>query len=188
MHEQHPEYFKQYRKNFRYFVFDKEPTIGDDIPSSANYAFGIHAPSSDQYCGFEKDLHYHVLIECETEKRKGFNIPCLYSTFCILIADCIELELHGDTIKRLQIARQYNAKENKTLLSQTRRKIALVQIKRDKGIQTCMLPTATIVRLQRILQGSTASSVYKMLDILNDGYGCINTTNLHFSFDASKCT
>ena len=28
MHEQHPDFFKQHRKNFRYLVLEKEPWIG----------------------------------------------------------------------------------------------------------------------------------------------------------------
>ena len=186
MHEQHPDYFKQYRKKFRYFIFDKEPEVGCDIPPGSNYAFGIHASSSDHYCGYEKQPHYHVLMECQSEKRKGFNIPCLYSTFCLLIEDCIELKFQGDIIKRLQIARQYNASDNKTLLSHGRRKVPLVQIRRDKCIQTCDIPTATMVRFQRLLLGSSAPDIFKILDILNDGYGCINTANLNFSYDVSK--
>ena len=185
MHEQHPDFFKQYRKNFRYFIFDKEPKVGCDIPPGSNYAFGIHATCSDQYCGYEKHPHYHVLVECESEKRKGFTIPCLYATYCLLIADCIELKFYGDIFKRLEIARQYNAKE-KNLLSQSKRKVPLVQIRRDKSSQTCVIPTATIVRFQQLLEGPSASIIFKVLDILNDGYGCINSANLHFSYDATK--
>ena len=187
MHEQHPDFFKQYRKSFRYFVFEKEPKVGEDIPADSNYAFGIHVPSSDHFCGFEQQPHYHALVQCgESEKRKGLNIPCLYSTFCLLIADCINFQYHGEIINRLQIAKQYNSTENRNLLSQGRRKVPLVQIRRDKCIQTCVIPTATIVRFQRILHSSSASTVYKILDIINDGYGSIDTADLSFRFDASN--
>ena len=77
MHEQHPDYFKQHRKSFRYVVSEKEPQLGLDFPSESNYAFGVHSSTSDHLCDFEKHPHYHVLYECETDKKRGFNIPCL---------------------------------------------------------------------------------------------------------------
>ena len=117
MHEQHPDYFKQHRKNFRYLVMENEPKLGRDFLSDSNYAFGIHSSTSDYLCGFEKQRHYHVLYECETDKRKGFNIPCFYSTFCLLLADCSDLVIHGEVMTRSQKAMQYNVKENKTLLA-----------------------------------------------------------------------
>ena len=136
MHEQHPDFFKQHRKNFRYVVFEKEPKIGHDIPSGPNYAFGVHSSTSDYLCGFEKQPHYHVLFECDSNNRKCYNVPCLYSTFRLLLADCTSLVMQGEIMKRLQVAKQYNVKENKTLLAQGRRKVPLVQIRRDKGVQT----------------------------------------------------
>ena len=62
MHEQHPDFLKQHRKNFRYVVLEKEPKIGHDIPSGPNYAFGVHSSTSDYLCGFEKQPHYHVFL------------------------------------------------------------------------------------------------------------------------------
>ena len=120
MHEQHPDYFKQHRKNFRYPVLENEPRIVLDISSGSNYAFGIHAATSDHLCGFDKPSHYHVLFECDSEKRKSYNVPCLYSTFCLLLADCSGFVMHGEVMKRLHMAMQYNVKENKILLTQAR--------------------------------------------------------------------
>ena len=115
MHEQHPDFFKQYRKSFRYFVFEKEPKVGEDIPADSNYAFGIHVPSSDHFCGFEQQPHYHALVQCgESEKRKGLNIPCLYSTFCLLIADCINFQYHGEIINRLRLRSSTTQRKTET--------------------------------------------------------------------------
>ena len=186
MHEQHPDYFKQHRKNFRYLVLENEPRIGLDIPSGSNYAFGIHASTSDHLCGFDKPSHYHVVFECDSEKRKSYNEPCLYSTFCLLLADCSGFVMHGEVMKRLHMAMQYNVKENKMLLTQARRKVPLVQIRRDKSTQTCVLPTVSLIRFQRLSQGPSASTLYKILDILDHGYGCISSSSLYFSFDASE--
>ena len=160
MHEQHPEFFKQHRKNFRYLVLEKEPRIGLDIPAGSNYAFGVHSFTSDYLCGFEKQPHYHVLL-----------------------ADCSSLVMQGEIMNRLQVAMKYNVKENKTLLAQGRRKVPLVQIRRDKSVQTGFLPTATFSRFQQLIQGPSAATLYRILDILNDGYGSID---LYFSIDNSK--
>ena len=136
MHERHPDFFKQHRKNFRYVVLEKEPKIGHDITSGPNYAFGVHSSTSDYFCGFEKQPH--VLFECDSKNRKGYNVPCLYSTFCLLLGggNCSCLVMQGEVMKRLQVAKQYNVKESKTLLAQGRRKVTRVQIRRDKGVQT----------------------------------------------------
>ena len=136
MLEQHPDFFKQHRKNFRYLVLEKEPRIGLDIPSGSNYSFGVHSFTSVYFCGFEKQPHYHVLFECDSSNRKGYNVPCLYSTFCLLLADCSNLVMQGEIMNRLQVAMKYNVKENKTLLAQGRRKVPVVQIRRDKSVQT----------------------------------------------------
>ena len=94
--------------------------------------------------------------------------------------------MQGEIMNRLQVAMKYNVKENKTLLAQGRRKVPVVQIRRDKSVQTGFLPTATFSRFQQLIQSPSAATLYRILDILNDGYGSIDTTNLYFSIDNSK--
>ena len=43
--------------------------------------------------------------------------------------------MQGEIMNRLQVAMKYNVKENKTLLAQGRRKVPVVQIRRDKSVQ-----------------------------------------------------
>ena len=83
-----------------------------------------------------KNNHIIMFFECDSNNRKCYNVPCLYSTFRLLLADCTSLVMQGEIMKRLQVAKQYNVKQNKTLLAQGRRKVPLVQIRRDKGVQT----------------------------------------------------
>ena len=130
-------------------------------------------------------LKNHVLFECDSNDRKGYKVPCLYSTFCLLLADSSGLVMQVEILKRLQVAKQYNKKE-KTLLAQGRRIVPLVQIRRDKSFQTGFLPAATLSRFQHLIQGPSAATLYRLLDILNDGYGYTDTTNLYFSIDNSK--
>ena len=186
MHEQHPDFFKQQRKNFRYLVLKKELRIGLDNPSGSNYAFGVHSSTAGYLCALEKQPHYHVLFECDSNIRKGYNVPCLYSTFCLLLADCSSLVMQGEIMNRLQVATKYNVKENKTLLVQGRRKVPVVQIRRGRSVQTVFFPTATFNRFQQLIQGPSAATLYRILDIFNDAYGSIDTTNSYFSIDNSK--
>ena len=160
--------------------------IGLDIPSGSNYAFGVHTSSSDYHCGFEKQPLYNVLFECDFNIRKGYTVPCLYSTFGLLLADCSSLVMQREIMNSLQVAMKYNVKENETLLSQGQRKVSIVQIRRNKRVQTGFLSTATFSRLQQLIQCPSAATLYRILDILNDGYGSIDTTNLYFSNDNSK--
>ena len=51
--------------------------------------------------------------------------------------------MQDEIMNRLQVAMKYNVKENKTLLAQGRRKVPVVQIRRDKSVQIGFLPTAT---------------------------------------------
>ena len=94
--------------------------------------------------------------------------------------------MEGEIMNRLQVAMKYNVKENKSLLAQGRRKVPVVQIRRDESVQTGFLPTTTFSRFQQLIQGPSAAILYRILDILNDGYGSIDTTNLYFSIDNSK--
>ena len=94
--------------------------------------------------------------------------------------------MQGEIVNRLQVAMKYNVKENKTLLAQGRRKVPVVQIRRDKSVQTGFLPTATFSQFQQLIQGPSAATLYRILDILNDGYGSIDTAILYFSIDNSE--
>ena len=69
-------------------------------------------------------------------------------------------------MNRLQVAMKYNVKENKTLLAQGRRKVSVVQIRRDKS-SNWFLPTTTFSRFQQLIQGPSAATLYRILDILN---------------------
>ena len=94
------------------------------------------------------------------------------------------LVMQGEIMNRLQVAMLYNVK--KTLLAKCWRKVHVVQIKQKKNVQTCVLPTATFGRFWQLIQGPTAATLYKILGILNDGYGCIDTTNFYFLIVFSK--
>ena len=90
--------------------------------------------------------------------------------------------MQSEIMNRLQAAMNYNEKENKTLLAL----VPVVQIRRDKSVQTGFLRTTTFSRFQQLIQGPSVATLYRILDIRNDGYGSIHTTNWYFSIDNSK--
>ena len=94
--------------------------------------------------------------------------------------------MQGEILNRLQVAMQYNVKKNKTLQAKCWRKDHFVQIRQKTNVQTCVLPTATFGRFRQLIQGPYAATLYKILGILNDGYGCNDTTNFYFLIAFSK--
>ena len=75
--------------------------------------------------------------------------------------------MQGEIMNHLQVAMNYNVKENETLLAQGQCKVSVVQIKREKSVQTGFLTTATFSRIQQLIQGPSAAILYRILDILN---------------------
>ena len=104
-----------------------------------------------------KSVTYKYLSELNI--RKVYNVHCLYSTSCILLADCSSIVMQGENMTCLQVAMQYNVKENKTLLAAARRKVFLIQIRRDKNLQTWVLLTATFSRFQQLMTDTDASTL-----------------------------
>ena len=186
MHEQHPDFFKQRRKNFRYLVLEKEPKIGLDIPSGSNYAFGVHSFTSDYLCGFEKQPHYHVLFECNSTNRKGYNVPCLYSTFCLLLADFSSCRPARGNYESSADCNEVQRERKQNLASAGSTQSSCCSNQTRQSVQSGFLPPATFSRFQQLIRGPSTATFYRILDILNDGYGSIDTTNLCFSIGNSK--
>ena len=55
---------------------------------------------------------YHVLAQCFCENYKGqpksYSLPCLYSTYALLIANSDEKEVCDEIFEKLDRAVQYN--------------------------------------------------------------------------------
>ena len=89
MFERSQDLFKQFRKNFRFFLFREKPKLGVNFPTDMVMAFGLHSPAHDGFCNALTDNDYHVLAQCFGESQKGqtksYLLPCLYTTYALLI-------------------------------------------------------------------------------------------------------
>ena len=57
MFERSPDYFKQFRKNFRIFLFKEKPKAGVDFPLDVVISIGLHSPVHDGLCNALPDNH-----------------------------------------------------------------------------------------------------------------------------------
>ena len=81
MYERSPAYFKQFRKNFRFFVSEEKPSS----MFAKNYAVCMHYENG--YCEVLPSNHYHALFDVSDvsteilKQNKLYTVPCLYTTF-----------------------------------------------------------------------------------------------------------
>ena len=81
MYERSPAYFKQFQKNFRFFVSEEKPSS----MFARNYAVCMHFENG--YCELLPSNHYHVLFDVSDvsteilKRNKLYAVPCLYATF-----------------------------------------------------------------------------------------------------------
>ena len=61
--EQAPTYFKQFGKDFRYYVSEQYPNLPED-----NFAISFHNPKSDA-CSISNAKHWHVLVYNENSAK-----------------------------------------------------------------------------------------------------------------------
>ena len=60
MFERSRDYFKQLRKNFRFFLYREKPKVGVNFPVDVVISIGLHSPVHDGLRNALKDCHYHV--------------------------------------------------------------------------------------------------------------------------------
>ena len=101
-YEQSPEFFKKFRKNFKFFILITEPDTSQ-LPLNKNFAFATHS-IHNEYCAQLHDdtpPHIYVLIEvtkdCVDVVNKmtstSFVVPCLLSSFKHLILGCTKTNI-----------------------------------------------------------------------------------------------
>ena len=94
MYEQSPDYFKQFRKIYSFFILNQEPNFSG-FASNANFAVSSHSNKLD-FCIQSIDNEKHVLVEFTEESTdllkkmtsKAFVVPCPVYTFKYLILGC----------------------------------------------------------------------------------------------------
>ena len=108
MYERSPGFFKQFQKNFKYFISEEKPNFS----SLKNFAFCMHFESV--HCDYNPTNHYHVLIDVSEfsadflKQTKPCSVPCLFTTFKYLFSSSDTLEAKGDVFQKLLLAVEYN--------------------------------------------------------------------------------
>ena len=192
MYEQSPDYFKQFRKNYKVFSLNHEPNFSG-FASNARDAVSSHSNKSD-FCNhsIDNEKHYHVLVEVTKESTntlnkvtsKAFVVLCLLSTFKFLIFSCSKYQMSGPLMEKLKKTVNYNSINNLDI----------------SGVPVCsrlppvcfgsqtnfvqipdMITSLTIERFTNILNGENAAEFSRAIEINLSGYGCIeNDTNTLF--------
>ena len=184
MIEQTPEYYLKFRKNFRYFIAYTEPKISSEM--SKNYAFGLHTDDHDIFCPV-REKHYHLLLEIDGHKppKQGeHRVPCVYSTYFLLLHASQSLHQSGQIFLKLQRAVHYNEKmgEN-SFFKQPKRnheKIPRPKSMRNIAVQTAEMSNCFLERISDILNGCHAASFLRLFDIMVDGHGILQTDSISF--------
>ena len=112
MNEQSSEFFEQLRKNFKFFVLDKEPDVSE-LPPKTNCAFAVHSIQYD-FCSQSLEIrqpHLHVLIKVAKDciaavnktTSKAFIVPCTLSSFKYLIMGCSKYHLSGPLMEKIKL-------------------------------------------------------------------------------------
>ena len=169
MYEQSPDYFKQFRKNYKFFILNHEPKIFR-LRFKSKFC-GILYSNKLDFCNHSSDneKHYHVLVEFTKEstdllnKRtsKAFVVPCLLSTFKFLMLECSNYKLSGPLMEKLKIAVNYNSINNLDVSGvPVRRRLPQVCLgSQTKSVQTQtdLITNVTIERFTNILNGENAA-------------------------------
>ena len=181
MYKQSPDYFKQFRKNYKFFILNHEPNFSG-FASKANFAVSSHSNKLD-FCNhsIDNEKHYNVLVEFTKDTTdllnkltsKALVVPCLLSTLKYLILGCSNYKLSGPLMEKLKIAVNYNSINNLDVSGvPVRRRLPQVCFGSEtKSVQT--QTDLTIERFTNILNGENAAEFSRINDIILSGYGCM---------------
>ena len=119
-HEQSPDCFKKFRKNYIFFILNHEPNFSG-FASNANFGIFSH-PNKLVFCNhsIDNEKHYHVLVKFTKESTnllikmtsKAFVLSCFLSAFKSLILGCSKYQLSGSLTEKLKIAVNYKFMNN----------------------------------------------------------------------------
>ena len=172
MYEQSPDYFKQLRKIYKFFILNHEPNFSG-FASKASFAVSSFSNKLD-FCNhsIDNEKHYHVLVEFTKESTdllikmisKAFVVPCLLSTFKYLILGCSKYQLAGPLMKKLKIAVNYSSIKNLDVSDVAVRRgshqVCFGSQTKTVQTQTDMITNVPIECLTNILKGEKAAEFF----------------------------
>ena len=151
-----------FAKTFASFYSEKNPNLRVDFQTDMVLAFSLHSPAHDGFWNALIDNHYHVLAQCFGESHKGqpksYLLPCLYTTYALLISNSDEKEVFGEMFEKLDQALHYNGDLQSLAGNKNPRKylpsIFFSVQKSDKAVQvSCGLSQTTTQRLETVMLG-----------------------------------
>ena len=115
MVERTPEYFRQFSKQYRYFICRSEPIFDHTV--TKNFAYSLHM--NDDFCKVPGS-HYHVIASNDqlpnsfkSTASKPFIIPCLFTCFKLLIKfNLTNTIFRGEIMNKIDEAVNYNEQTN----------------------------------------------------------------------------
>ena len=182
MFENNHEYFRQFQKQFRYYITNFKPNF--DILESYNYIYEYH-PSHVKIDDCQiKGNHYHIICDKDIDFfNVAHPIPCLVNCFYFLLKPTIGLIVVGSTLLKLQTAvTTLPQLDPKAFAFNTNQKRLPKPISSScKPMKRLhdeeILPKATCKRLKLILDGSYAADFYKLMDIFVSGEGVLDKSS-----------
>ena len=101
--ERTPEYFRQFAKQYRFFICQSEPIFDHTV--TENFACSLHM--NDNFCKLP-GFHYHVIASNDqlpdffkSTASKRFSIPCLFTYFKLFIKNNLsETIFRGEIMKK----------------------------------------------------------------------------------------
>ena len=180
MFERTLEYFRQFQNFLSIFYFNSEPQFDSNLTKN----FAHSQLKNEDHCKMQQ-FHYHVIAAFDQlpqsfkdTSSKPYTIPCLFTCFQLLIRESSHIVHYGAKIEKLQEAVSYNNQHNLTV-SIPKKKLPNVNMIMTQDVQTQadLLPTCTIERIYSIYNGGMYAELFKILDILNSGYGCLHVDN-----------
>ena len=181
MVERTPEFFRQFSKQYRYFICRSEPIFDHTV--TKNFAYSLHM--KDNFCKVTGS-HYHVIASNDqlpnsfkSTASKPFIIRCLFTCFKILIKSTLtNTVFRGEIMNKIDEAVNY-IEQHQLNFANSKRKLPNVDCVFTNSVQTQtdFFPTCTIDRFYSIYNGGLYGEISKILDILNSGYGCLNVDN-----------
>ena len=175
MYYKSPDYFKQFAEDFVFIIVEEAP----HLEGYANFIYGLHESNDKKIqCPVkESSSHYHLLTE-RSVRCPGirFNIKCLYSVFEFMVVTTNARIRLGPIIEQLSNAVKYNHTHNVEMSAKLKRKLSeqvqsqkpTTQIaKFDKAVQTTQLPSATLDRFLKAINGPNSVLANHIIDLLN---------------------
>ena len=194
MVERTPEYFRQFSKQYRYFICRSQPIFDHSV--TKNFAYSLHM--NDDFCKVPGS-HYHVIASNDQlpdsfkyTASKPFIIPFLFNCFKLLIkTNSANTVFCGVIMNKIDEAVKYN-EQHRLNFANSKRKLPNADYVFTNSVQTQtdFFPNCTIDRFYSIYNGGLYGELSKILDILNSGYGCLNVDNslilLNFNMEAKS--